>query len=791
MAPKSYTLDKFDALRRDQAWTRISTFPSVAAAGAYLTSPTTQWTVGATTQKALTSVLAQADAHGKPIKAGQVLVGVDRKDDEGYLSLTNTGNSTVQVWTFAVEAKDALGCFQRMAVLAKGSRTGCSLRMMPQEDRAFMWKAPLMHPMQARENVYQRVVHAAGRDPGASDPLAAASEALARYFQQDEGATTPMVGIPPKPSEREHWASVRMNHLIDTFYLFRLLVRYQVVAEGDVDEDLRVDLSGALTKLLHNGDPKKMGWLFDWLAKKVADLGKRMAALNGPGERKVIFFLKGGRALNYYLGTPEKGENDWDTQVVIDPSLPATEWYALLAKVHDTLLVALEKYSREFTDLVEKNLGAFEGYLSSIDAPPPTDDEEIDENELSDVGSRFGRAGCKAELIDIGLPRRDTPAALEEWLNLSPEGAILAKDGVNYPHRPYYVNEYLMMIREAFLPGADVHKSPKRVARLSLLLKAPAGDAGHDQGRLLKALPQTKAAIEAVPSGPRREILTTVGGQFAQAYSLAQDKGFAEIVDHWGAELVASPPPLSGEFQKALERLTDEDRSLAQTIGVAHALSERLSAQAALRSTFILKQRADFDDLLLRLRTRLEPLLVGLPAQFAVVGSYAARLHAEQLRLGTEGLEPVRRIVVHLQHPQSVKEKDVLDTVRATVLKVIDEAKQLEPVPLEATDDPKGRTLSFRWNTPVGFGAGVSYQPLVFKIRAAAQVGEVLPVLSSIRGLPVLDMRFLADDYLRKSAKTHELGMGKVLREASQAIVEMMSHFDVSAIRQVDPDDAV
>ena len=61
-----------------------------------------------------------------------------------------------------------------------------------------------------------------------------------------------------------------MNHLIETFYLFRLLVRYQVESAKDISEDVRVDLSGNLTKLLHNGDRTKMGWLSVWLTTKIA-----------------------------------------------------------------------------------------------------------------------------------------------------------------------------------------------------------------------------------------------------------------------------------------------------------------------------------------------------------------------------------------------------------------------------------------------------------------------------------------------------------------------------------------
>jgi hypothetical protein len=792
MAPQSYTLVNFDTKRQDEAWTRVAEFGSVAAANSYVMSPAVHWTQGKGTQAALSTTMSQASAFARAIgdTPDKVLVALDRKDRDGYLSLLNLTNSTVQVWTFQVEAADPLSCFQRMANLAQGPRTDCKLRLVAQEDRAFMWKAPLVHPMQARENVFQRVVHAAGRNPGDTDALTAQSEALARFFQQNEGSPTPMEGVPARPSDDEHWAAVRMNHLIETFYLFRLLVRYEVSAAGPIEDALRVDLSGALTKLLHNGDRTRMGWLSEWLTAKVADLGTRVQALNPSGKKKAIFFLKGGRALNYYLGTPEKGENDWDTQVVIDPSLPAEEWYQVFSQVHDTLLAALEEYNEEFAELVTSNVAAFDDYLQSIEGPAPVEDEEVDENELSDVESRHGRASCKAELIDIGLPRRDTPSALEEWTHLSPDGAILSVGGVNFPHRPYYVNEYLMMVRDAFLPDADVHKAPKRVARFSLLLQTPHdGDDSADERRRLQALPQTMAAIDAVEIAAHQELFTTIAAQFAQAYSLPQDMELAGIFDGWATEMIKNPPALSDHLKEALGKLTDQERSLAGAVGVAHALSEQMIRHWKLRSTFVLGNAPLFDGLLLSLRTRIEPLLAEVGAQFAVVGSYAAQLHAGQLRLGAEGLEPVRRIVVHLQHPDKVAESTVMGKVRDAVLEVVAASGRLEPIPLGPSQDPKQRTVSFRWNEDVKFDDGLAYRPLVLKLRAAAQVGTALPVLASIRGLPVLDMRFLANDYLRKSAKIDETGMRKILGGASQAIVEMMSSFDVSTVMESDPDD--
>ena len=176
---------------------------------------------------------------------------------------------------------DGTGCLTRLGVLAVGNRAGVACRIPEQEDKAFMWKAPSFHPLQVLENAYQRVVRKAGQEPGA-DPIQAQSETLSRFFIQDPGEPECFESRPLGAFDGEHLAAVRMNHLIETFYLFRLLVHYRVEAAAEISEDLRAELSGDLTKLLHNGDRAKMKWLSDWLTRKIAELGEKTNALNTP-----------------------------------------------------------------------------------------------------------------------------------------------------------------------------------------------------------------------------------------------------------------------------------------------------------------------------------------------------------------------------------------------------------------------------------------------------------------------------------------------------------------------------
>ncbi len=706
---------------------------------------------------------------------------LDAANSRYIVSLSKRSDDFTLAWTVlqSEEARreheiDGAWCLRKLAVLALGDRKGVDLKFSEQEDKAFMWKASSVHPLQVLENAYQRIVRKAGQEPGA-DPVTAQSEKLAQYFMQDEGQPVFFNSKPPKAPEEGQLAAVRMNHLIETFYLFRLLVRYQVESRNDIPEDVRVDLSGNLTKLLHNGDRAKMGWLSVWLTQKIRELGEKIGALNTPTERRVLFFLKGGRALNFFLGTPEKGENDWDTQVVIDPRLPAEKWYKCFSEVHDVLLAALQTFRSEFAQLVEANVPQFAEYLKCKAGPEAGEDEEVDENEASDVASRGARASCKAELIDIGIPRRNSASGLEEWTRLSASGALkTSADGVVYPHREYYLNEYLMMIRDAFLPNADVKKAPKRITRFGMVLASdnPEGPSPVEAKRL-EALPKTMAKIEGLGNKARRELFSIMISQFVEAYNLLQDRELAALFDDRALALITNPPALPAELAKLLD---GQQKETAGDVGVAHALAELMREHWKARSEFFAHQREFFVPFLRNLAQIGGPALEKIGAQFAIAGSYAALLHADHLGAAPDGLEPIRRILVKLQCPQGRGEADTLNAVREGFTNAATGAGKLR---VGDVPDPKNRSLVLYWHEKVTIGNfNFTYAPLVMKIRGAAQTGAQLPVLASIDGLPVLDLRYLVADYRKKTSKIDEQGSRRTLASATAAASEMLSRFD-------------
>ena len=776
--PTHYDQFDFNQRRQRERWDQIAQLGDFREFSSFVDDATNRahQLFGAYAMRKVKEFYSELDREVGPRTAnpGPFLIFLDQGAKMNFVSLSRPAKNDVLVWScFKSEEEerndtvvlDGLGCLKKLATVATGARTDFRLRMLEQSDNAFMWKAPSVHPLQTLENAYQRVVHKAVKQPGV-DARKAQAETLSRFFLQDAGSSE-LFSYKPLPTDATTpVAAVKMNHLIDTFYLFRLLVQYQVESQAEISDELRMEASSSLTKLLHNGDQAKMGWVSQWLTKKIAELGTEINTLNKPNKQRVIFFLKGGRALNYYLGTPEKGENDWDTQVVIDPRLPAEEWYDCFNEVHDRLLVMLSAFKTEFTDLVQKNSAQFAEYLKDKSGPAATDDEEIDENEASDINSLSEHASCKAELIDIGIPRRDSPSALEEWTHLSAQGALLSTNGVIYPHRDYYINEYMMMVRDAFVPNADVAKSPKRITRFGLILESGADDSPSAIEKV--ALPQATSAVAALGAKGRRALFGAALSQFIEAYNLHQDKELAAHFDREFVSTLANPPALSAALAAVL---TDAQKAIASDVGVAHALSVRMDEHWARRNEFFESQGAFFDRFVLDLARLTTDGLRGVQSQFAIAGSYAARLHKRHLRHASDGLEPIRRILVKLQCPQGRDRAAVMGAVAKTITDAATATSKLT-----VTTGEKQALLIY-WNQKVTIGA-FTYAPLVMKVRVAEQTGTLLPVLSSIDGLPVLDLRYVAADYLRKTSKIDEPGARRILASATTAVSEMLSTFD-------------
>lgn len=327
-------------------------------------------------------------------------------------------------------------------------------------------------------------------------------------------------------------ASPRSLYNIGPFYLYRLMHRFLGGADGaSMPLAAKGIASGAATGALHR---PHWHWLTEWHEDRVIWLDVKLGELNDTlmaefaiTQDVLRFHLKGGRAMYVALGAPEKGGNDWDTGVLINPTLSPEHWYSAFRKVNDLILEFLDQARFSYTQL----LGAHAGQLAAPPAAPLaaddlafddlTDPDEHSEYtrmallssdlasatpDLSGAGgealarSRVRPVGINGELIDIGISTRSSVELLEHWRSIRIEkGNGVALDGIPIPTLPYFVDDFSTIIREAIANKTVDRKLAKRLRRLRLVLlsdKASITQAiAHRQAAISKALPKTTARL--------------------------------------------------------------------------------------------------------------------------------------------------------------------------------------------------------------------------------------------------------------------------------------------------------
>lgn len=358
----------------------------------------------------------------------------------------------------------------------------------------------------------------------------------------------------------EGLAQIQMIFGIDAFYLFRLLVPFNIVAGKRLDKGIKRDASSELTDFINNNLDKRtdMLWVTNWLKQKMIDLDKAIAKIPDYRE-KVFFHLKGGRALQYILETPEKGENDWDTAIVINPHLTPEDWYSTLNKVHNIVLQELRQAKQEFFILLHKykpdvmaKLNEVRKAIEEKKKEKAKDKDDLNEDDLFDYVEKEGNA-CKAELIDIGTPRIDTIEAIEQWKHTGPkkeDGGNLKlriitekwTDNVPVPPHYYFVDEYIVMVREALANVSPApHKACKRIRRLFAVMNL---DEGKNSGKILKK--EIEDVQKEIDGDLFKKSLKVIGdlkdvyvkrtapvllNQFMHSYDLKLEGGLAQIFD--------------------------------------------------------------------------------------------------------------------------------------------------------------------------------------------------------------------------------------------------------------------
>jgi len=599
-------------------------------------------------------------------------------------------------------------------------------------------------------------------------------------------------------------AKISMIYSIEPFFLFRLMVPFQAFTALGVTQADRRKVSARLTELLNNS---KLGldWMPVWLEDKIRELAQALHALD-PNREDLVFFLKGGRAQAYLLGNPGSGTSDWDTGIVINPNLPGEYWHATFNKVHNLVLDKLRKFKQEFFVLV--HLHANDIAIEMASTRSDFDEDVIEALDYSyQLSDRLCEAGdekgsCKAELIDIGIPRRDTVEAFEQWDNTRPYVMTPLND-IPIPGHLYFVDEYLAMTREALAGLSPApHKICKRVRRFFEILNI---DNARDPG-LDHIIAEVRHEIEGPvfaqslplvdqPAQPKHltRLIPVLLKQFMHAYELRAESGLAPMVDHSFANQtnvipgIAILPPVAAGIAADAGWNAATHGAVLQWVAAAAQVSDMFELNFRDRAAFFgfgptadANQRQRRQNLESFVKTLYTQTAFGKDnedseVQLAVGGSLAAYLHADYGQLAPSDknrLDPVTRIElkVFCRNAQA----DPVTVTQALLAPAI-QAYLLNPANAQfnVVNAAPGEVHLF-WPNHETIGH-LSYRPLIVRIQVER---EVWPQVAFIRGLPVLSLRDLIREYDRAAASAEEWGRVQRLRETSGTLRTLLTSFD-------------
>jgi hypothetical protein len=584
--------------------------------------------------------------------------------------------------------------------------------------------------------------------------------------------------------------TVQIFYVIEGFYLFRLLVRYRLKSSRAISPEAAATASGMLTELLANGHD----WLSEWLRDKIVDFAARIAAVDPSGN--TLFFLKGGRAIKYLEDQPEGGRNDWDTQIVINPLLPAAGWYALFVRVVNEALLALEQYKFEFYMLLNHHAPDFEQELddaqAEAEAAEDAQDDGAEEEDLDaepvvdpiDMGieAMFDlfaaeeepagpkETNCKGELIDIGLPRYDSVEAYEQWTQL--RGQILvADDGIPYPGYLYYVNEYLLMLRQVFAGASpSARKAPTRTKRLYGILGLAGTQVAID-GETAAAellLPLSFAQVSQEPDLATRYALRAALVQFAEAYGFAKEPTFAAAFDQWLQPMlqglvpqVAFPAAFMAGIQEMGAGWTPGYQRLAGAIAFCQWVSNQMEAHLTQRGRQLGSDPA--------LRAFITAMAAIFPQweewelQLALGGSLAAAQQADYAQYAhVDELDPVTYASLGFYSPLENADYD-------TIYELVTDWVEGCAGGFTVVPDDADRAIRLYWNEQtIGL---FTYAPLA--AEAVLEQQPARPLVSWIWGVPMLGLPDLVRQYRRTAAQTEEFGRREVDRRTAAALTDI------------------
>jgi hypothetical protein len=561
--------------------------------------------------------------------------------------------------------------------------------------------------------------------------------------------------------------SVSLTYAIADFYLFRLLVRYEIDSKRTLTADAVAVASGELTGLLNAQEG-----MFDWVEDRVADLARRLAELQS---QDILFFLKGGRALAYRLSDRRLGKNDWDTQIVINPNLPAAKWYELFLLVSNIVLVALEEYKVQFY-LQLQSLAASR-QLRPFQGGQPVRAVQADEAEPqdrlgwdADQGAEEETAkNCKAEIIDVGLPRYDSIEAREQWMSLRDH--IIRDGAVPYPDYAYFVEEYILMTREVFAGKSNSPgKMPTRLQRLYQILH------NASQPTPPESLKDAASAIdERFPSSPEAKTLWySLLLQFAAAYRLEEDKGFAVVLDGWISTRMrkthrALPEPSNTPQGSGPQGYDNNTAVLWRILAYAAYISEKIESHLVERSQWFYREIN--------------------PNRFIkkVCENWKPTVGEDwELELALNGNMGAMHLFANARRNYSLDFLDPIVFVSLGLYSVHNSALGEMLPELEGVIENANRDLKIFENPVLDMSRGIvraqCTQRCAFRRRSYQPLGVVSrfyplnrPLLAYVGTLPVISARDLLREFRAETAAIQEFGRRSKMRATVDAIASLVA----------------
>ncbi|WP_197711194.1 hypothetical protein [Azospirillum brasilense] len=520
-------------------------------------------------------------------------------------------------------------------------------------------------------------------------------------------------------------AGVQLSYAAEAACRLRLAVRFKVRYDARLPADRLAAANRALTRLLNGGYPQLAGWLRD----RMRTLAQRVAEIDPSGNSRFVVLEDGS-----------DGARGWTARLLINPGLPAPAWFALFQRLHNVFLMTLFALKLELYGLLHRLAGT-----------PPTADLAADgaagglEKADGREPAEYGRNGCAAVLVDVGIPRHGTLALQQQWRRFT--GDVRVEDGLPRPGMAYRLTSALRAVNALCQSTtAPQNAAPALIARLQGLLanrdQATADGIAAIRARIREGVvPLSLKAIDGLGDAAVQRLLVVMLEQVCQSYGLATDSALAAAFDGWFAAkvpgyatLTALPAEVADSITAAKDRgaWSDGAAAIADAVGFGLWVSMTMESHLAKRASFLGACFGDTDRLLRRL-TALPSSAGALPdpaIQPVIEGPWAAALHLDHCWPREGYGESASPVDILLRDGKAGRQpNEILTAVASLVEDWL--ATQRSGFALRRD----GGGLAIVWNAETEL-APFRYRPVAatVSVTAAAQGG---PPPSLVNGLPV------------------------------------------------------